>query len=80
MKLTIGEQISVMTVYGFFQTKADCLQFVKELQKDSSLKKNIDVGRECQELVVDVSGIIRLVCQWAETNPVVSILNTIWEH
>lgn len=77
MKLALGDHFAIMNVYGLFQSKADCLLFLKELQKDSSIKGNVDVGRDCDELVVIVSGIIRLICHWADPNPVISILRSL---
>jgi hypothetical protein len=77
IKLTLGEKMVPLTVYGFFQSRSECLQFLKELQRESSAKGSIDVGRDCKELVVNVSGVVCLVCQWEETLPVTLMLRSL---
>lgn len=57
-------KVPAITIYGFLHSKQDCLLFLRELQKDSSDKKVIDIGKDTQELHVTISGILKVVCQW----------------
>lgn len=67
-------------MYCYFQNKNDCLMFLKELQKESSSKGAIEIGRETQEVNVLVSGLVRIVCQWEVSNPTFNLIRSINEN
>ena len=64
VNVVLGDKFVPVTLYTYHESKKDCLLFLKELQKESSDKHEIQIGRESKELIVNVSSIMRLRCQW----------------
>lgn len=48
VKLSLGSRLAPLTAYAFFHQKQDCLKFIKELQRESSWKGEVEVGPNCK--------------------------------
>lgn len=80
MKLELGEKIVPLTVYTYFVGRDECIKFVREIQKESSKKHEIEVGKDCDEIKVVISGVVRLVCLWEDTTPFMTVIRSFTEH
>jgi hypothetical protein len=80
MKLQLGENLVPLTIYTCFQTRQDCMAFLKDLQKESSQKHDFEVSKDVKELKITVSSIVRLVCNWEEPSPLICVLRSFFEH
>ena len=80
VKIDLGEKIVPMTIYAYFITRDESMKFIKELQKECGKKCDINPGKDCRELNIILSGIVKLVCIWEEPTPFMTVIRSFIEH
>lgn len=70
IKMALGEQLTVLTAHANFESRDECLRFVRELQKESSSKREVDLSKNAETLVIVLSGVITLSCTWTPRSPI----------